>query len=44
MTWNAVFKFAGGSKTLSTAANSVDVATFVSDGINLYGQLIKAVA
>lgn len=44
MTWNSVFKFAGGSKTLSTAANSVDVATFVSDGINLYGQLIKAVA
>lgn len=44
MTWNAVFKFAGGSKTLSTAANSVDVATFISDGINLYGQLIKAVA
>jgi hypothetical protein len=44
MTWNAVFKFAGGSKTLSTAANSIDVATFVSDGINLYGQLIKAVA
>lgn len=44
MTWNAVFKFAGGSKTLSTAANAVDVATFVSDGVNLYGQLIKAVA
>jgi len=44
MTWNAVFKFAGGSKTLTTSANATDIATFVSDGINLYGQLIKAVA
>ena len=44
MTWNAVFKFAGGSKTLTTTANATDVATFVSDGTNLYGQLIKAVA
>lgn len=44
LTWNAVYKFAGGSKTLSTAANATDVATFVSDGTNLYGQLIKAVA
>jgi hypothetical protein len=44
LSWNAVFKFAGGSKTLTTAANAVDVATFVSDGTNLYGQLIKAVA
>ena len=44
MTWNAVYKFAGGSKTLSTAANAVDIATFVSDGVNLYGQLLKAVA
>lgn len=44
LTWNAAFKFSGGSKTLSTAANAVDVATFVSDGTNLYGQLIKAVA
>ena len=44
LTWNAVFKFAGGSKTLTTTANATDVATFVSDGTNLYGQLIKAVA
>jgi hypothetical protein len=44
LTWNAVFKFAGGSKTLSTAANATDVATFVSDGVNLYGQLLKALA
>jgi hypothetical protein len=44
LTWNSVFKFAGGSKTLTTSANATDVATFVSDGINLYGQLIKAVA
>jgi len=44
LTWNAAFKFAGGSKTLTTSANATDVATFVSDGANLYGQLIKAVA
>jgi len=44
LTWNAVFKFAGGSKTLTTTAGATDVATFVSDGTNLYGQLIKAVA
>jgi hypothetical protein len=41
MTWSAVFKFAGGSKTLTTTANATDVATFVSDGTNLYGQLIN---
>lgn len=44
MTWNTVFKFAGGSKTLTTTANATDVATFVSDGTNLYGQLLKAIA
>lgn len=44
LAWNAVFKFAGGSKTLTTTANAVDVAQFVSDGVNLYGTLMKGVA
>jgi hypothetical protein len=44
LTWNAVYKFEGGSKTLTTTANAVDVAWFVSDGVNLYGRLMKAVA
>lgn len=43
LTWNAVYKFEGGLKTLSTAANAVDVAMFVSDGTNLYGTLMKDV-
>jgi hypothetical protein len=43
MTWNAAFKFSGGSKTLTTTANAVDVAQFVSDGVNLYGTLMKNV-
>lgn len=38
LTWNAAFKWAGGvAPTLSTAANAVDVVTFVSNGTNLYG-------
>lgn len=44
MSWNTVFKFQGGSKTLSTAANVTDVAQFVSDGVNLYGMLLKNVS
>jgi hypothetical protein len=43
LNWNAVYKFEGGLKTLSTAANAVDVAMFVSDGVNLYGRLLKDV-
>lgn len=36
--WNAVFKWPGGTApTLSTAANAVDIVTFVSDGTNMYG-------
>ena len=37
--------FAGGSKTLSTAANAVDVlAVFTPDGTTFYGSLIKGYA
>lgn len=39
LTWNAVFKWAGGSApTLSTAAGAKDYFTFRSDGTNLYEQ------
>lgn len=38
ITWNAVFKWAGGTApTLSTAAAKIDIINFVSDGTNLYG-------
>ena len=39
LTWNAVFKWAGGTApTLSTAAAARDFFTFRSDGTNLYQQ------
>lgn len=38
VTWNAVFKWPGGTApTLSTAASAHDIITFVCDGTNLYG-------
>jgi hypothetical protein len=37
-------KFAGGSKTLSTAAGSIDVVTIFNDGTNYIGTLSKAFA
>jgi hypothetical protein len=40
-TWGAAYKFEGGSKSLSTAPNAVDVATFISDGTTLWGTLLK---
>lgn len=39
LTWNSVFKFAGGTApTLSTAAGAKDYLVFRSDGTNLYEQ------
>jgi hypothetical protein len=39
LTWNSVFKFAGGAApTLSTAASAKDYFVFRSDGTNLYCQ------
>ena len=39
LTWNSVFKWAGGvAPTLSTAAGAKDYFTFRSDGTNLYEQ------
>ena len=40
LAYNSVFKFSGGAvPTLSTAANSVDILTGVSDGTNIYCSL-----
>lgn len=37
MSWNAVYKFIGAvSPTISSAANALDIFTFVSDGTNMY--------
>lgn len=37
MSWNAVFKFAGGTApTLTTTASAKDVLVFLSDGTNMY--------
>jgi hypothetical protein len=44
MNWNSVYKFEGGSKALSTTANAADVVMFVSDGVNLYGRLMRNVS
>jgi hypothetical protein len=42
LTWNAVFKWAGGTApTLSTAAGAKDYFVFRSDGTNLYQQGIS---
>jgi hypothetical protein len=40
----STMKFAGGSKTLSTAANSIDIITAYYDGTNYYATLAKAFA
>lgn len=38
ITWNAVFKWPGGTApTLTTTASATDIITFVCDGTNLYG-------
>jgi hypothetical protein len=42
LTWNSVFKWAGGvAPTLSTAAGAKDFFIFRSDGTNLYQQGIS---
>jgi hypothetical protein len=41
---SSTFKFAGGSKTLSTAANSIDILTVSYIGTTYYASLAKAFA
>jgi hypothetical protein len=40
----STMKFAGGSKTLSTTANSIDIMTVFYDGTNYYASLAKGFA
>lgn len=45
LAYNAAYKFPGGNDpVLSTAANSIDIITFVSDGTSMYGAIQKAFA
>ena len=43
LSYGTVYKFPAGEKpTLSTAANSVDIISFYSDGTNMYGVFAPA--
>ena len=43
--WGTAYKFPGGVKpVLSTAANAIDVITFLCDGVNLYGSYVRGMA
>lgn len=45
LTWNSAFKWPGGvAPALSSAANAVDVFSFVLDGTNLYGTYMMGLA
>ena len=41
---SAAVKFAGGTPTLSTAGNAIDICTILNDGTNFYGNIAKAYA
>ena len=43
-TLTSTMKFAGGSKTLSTAANAIDVMSIFYDGTTYYASLTKGYA
>lgn len=43
-TLTSSMKFAGGEKTLSTAANSIDILSIFYDGTNYYASLVKGYA
>lgn len=45
LTWNAVFKWAGGvPPVLSSTNGAIDIVSFTSDGTNLYGSLLRGFA
>jgi len=45
LSYNSVFKWPNGTApVLSTAASSIDILTFVSDGTNMYGAIQKGFA
>ena len=42
LNYGSIFKWQGGTvPTLSTAANAIDIFTFIYDGTNLYGSVIQ---
>ena len=44
LTTTSAWKFASGSKTLSTAANAIDIISFFTDGTTVYAALSKGYA
>ena len=44
LTTTSAWKFAGASKTLSTAANTIDIVSFFTDGTTVYAALSKGYA
>jgi hypothetical protein len=40
LTWGPQFKWSGGIPLLSPAPNAIDIASFISDGTNLFGSLM----
>ena len=44
LTVTGAWKFAGASKTLSTAANTIDIVNFFTDGTTVYAALSKGYA
>jgi len=44
LTTTSAWKFAGASKTLSTAANAIDIISFFTDGTTVYASLSKGFA
>ncbi len=43
LSYGSAYKWAsGGAPTLSTAIGAIDILTFVSDGTNMYGSILKA--
>lgn len=36
LSWNAAYKFIGGTPVISTAANALDIFTFTSDGTSMF--------
>lgn len=44
LAYGSAYKWSGGTPVLSTTANAVDIITFISDGTNMYGSILKAFA
>ncbi len=44
LAYGSAYKWSGGAPVLSTAIGAVDIITFVSDGTNMYGSILKGFA